>query len=522
MAEAGEDDGADSRGDTAGNMGGRTGTAVPRNISRFLLLLNHFLPEENKLVWVTMEEMRNRLVYCGVDKSLSTHILANALRFANRGLSILTQSFMGKVQFYRPVEFAGQPGTPKDQRASKNAPPHRRLFTISPSCEAYFQLHPNQNVVLMLKDVNDCLVSISSALEEQECLRLNAQREATMRCGENEQKQSNVRRLAISLLLFPSLSLLSDDETNSVTTHDNQQPSVEYDMDDLSNTNVANDLDNEDCGPNTNLPVCGFDDDSTPNFEDQDECRHFTFEDTSCNCRDSFGGENAECQQDFSHVEGNKGFGFFDIAMLNEFIYRATLHSSKCGAPLNLKVVDKRWGAGIKIKWACVHCQAVLELRNCTWTKSEVVSPTKKRSRMTPEINTRITNGARMNGINMSQIWGLFETTMDTKIMHPRNLRRSEEKVRVALHSLYEEREDENLRTHVSACAKMDGFHQIQWEHNGETFTANPGPVSMDGAGGMRAYNHRIRGADTALVIQSGVAGVPIMIETSRVSECDK
>ena len=54
MAEAGEDDGADSRGDTAGNMGGRTGTAVPRNISRFLLLLNHFLPEENGMVqaWV--------------------------------------------------------------------------------------------------------------------------------------------------------------------------------------------------------------------------------------------------------------------------------------------------------------------------------------------------------------------------------------------------------------------------------------------------------------------------------------
>ena len=70
MEEVGEDDGADSRGDVAGNLGGKTGPAVPRNISRFLLLLNHFLPEENKLVWVTMEEMRNRLVYCGVDNSL--------------------------------------------------------------------------------------------------------------------------------------------------------------------------------------------------------------------------------------------------------------------------------------------------------------------------------------------------------------------------------------------------------------------------------------------------------------------
>jgi hypothetical protein len=314
-------------------------------------------------------------------------------------------------------------------------------------------------------------------------------------------------------------SLSDDDTTNSITTHDIPQSSVEYDMDYLSNTN---DLDDEDCGRNTNQSLCDFDDDSTPHFGDEDDCRHFDFEDTMCNCCNSPDGEDAECQQDFSHVEGNKGFGFFDIAMLNDFIYRATLHSSKCGAPLNLKVVDKRWGAGIKIKWSCVHCQAVLELRNCTWTKSEVVSPTKKRSRMTPEINTRITNGARMNGINMSQIWGLFETTLDTKIMHPRNLRQSEEKVRVALHQLYDEREDDNLRTHVSMCKEIEGFNSIEWQHNGETFTANPGPVSMEGAGGMRAYNHRIRGADTALVVQSGVAGLPLCIETSRVSACDK
>jgi hypothetical protein len=71
-------------------------------------------------------------------------------------------------------------------------------------------------------------------------------------------------------------------------------------------------------------------------------------------------------------------------------------------------------------------------------------------------------------------------------------------------------------------CKEIEGFNSIEWQHNGETFTANPGPVSMDGAGGMRAYNHRIHGADTALVVQSGVAGLPLCIETSRVSACDK
>jgi hypothetical protein len=127
---------------------------------------------------------------------------------------------------------------------------------------------------------------------------------------------------------------------------------------------------------------------------EDEECRRY--EDEMCDFFSSWNWEDEECRPDFSHIEGNKGVGLFDIAMLNDFINQATLHSSKCGAQQNLKVVDKKWGAGIKIEWTCVHCQAVLELRNCNWTKSTIASPTKKRSRMTPEINTRIVNGARM------------------------------------------------------------------------------------------------------------------------------
>ena len=66
-----------------------------------------------------------------------------------------------------------------------------------------------------------------------------------------------------------------------------------------------------------------------------------------------------------------------------------------------------------------------------------------------------------MNGINMSQIWGLFETVLDTKIMDPCNLRRGEEKVRVTIHELYEKWEEKNLQRHVSACKEMIGFKEI-------------------------------------------------------------
>ncbi len=134
------------------------------------------------------------------------------------------------------------------------------------------------------------------------------------------------------------------------------------------------------------------------------------------------------------------------------------------------------------------------------------------------EINTRIVNGARLNGINIAQIWSFFETTLDMKVMHPCNLRRSKEKVCVAINKVYERREEEHLSKHVIACREMEEFSEIEWEHRGETYVANLGPVSMDGAGGMRAYNHRICGSDTALVVQSGVANVPLVVETSRVS----
>jgi hypothetical protein len=82
------------------------------NISRSLILLNLFLPEDNKLVWVTKEEMRNQLVHCGVDKSLSVDILAKAINNANRGSKIFTRTSMGRIIFYWPAELAGEPGTP--------------------------------------------------------------------------------------------------------------------------------------------------------------------------------------------------------------------------------------------------------------------------------------------------------------------------------------------------------------------------------------------------------------------------
>jgi hypothetical protein len=125
-------------------------------------------------VWVMMEEMRDQLVHCGVDKSLSVDILAKAINNANRGSNILTRTSMGRINFYQPAELAGEPGTPKDQRASENGPPHRR-FRIFPSCAGYFLMNLKTNVGVMLKNINDALMILLNSLEERESLQQRAQ-----------------------------------------------------------------------------------------------------------------------------------------------------------------------------------------------------------------------------------------------------------------------------------------------------------------------------------------------------------
>ncbi len=57
-----------------------TTPALPSSIIRSLLLLNHFFPDENKLVRVMIEEMLDQLVHCGVDKSLSVKLLTKIIK----------------------------------------------------------------------------------------------------------------------------------------------------------------------------------------------------------------------------------------------------------------------------------------------------------------------------------------------------------------------------------------------------------------------------------------------------------
>ena len=126
--------------------------------------------------------------------------------------------------------------------------------------------------------------------------------------------------------------------------------------------------------------------------------------------------------------------------------------------------------------------------------------------------------GARLNGINYEKMHGLLEGTFGIKMMSRRNTLHLERKIRSSISDLCKIRQEENLAKHVLACKNLPGYKPIQWQHEGQSFSASPGPVSMDGAGKKRAYNHRITSDETAINVHSLVAKVPLTIVHSQVS----
>ena len=57
---------------------------LPKDALMCILILNNHLPEEQKRLWVTVSEIRDRLVVAGVDRALTDdHVLHSIHRFNN-------------------------------------------------------------------------------------------------------------------------------------------------------------------------------------------------------------------------------------------------------------------------------------------------------------------------------------------------------------------------------------------------------------------------------------------------------
>ena len=198
------------------------------------------------------------------------------------------------------------------------------------------------------------------------------------------------------------------------------------------------------------------------------------------------------------------GYGFFSIQRIVEFIAEATEHTACCGVGLSLEDMHFTNGASITMKFHCSRCCSILALKNCKSIKTDFIEEGRKFSCVQPELNIRIPKAAREVGINLEKIVQ-FVSFMGVKMCTYKNLLHAEKKIRLAIEHMSHEILEQNLRDHVTAARNQIGYAgDILWtdENNNQHSTCR-GPGSFDGAGLTRAYNHRIKGCQTVLVVFS-------------------
>lgn len=87
-----------------------------------ILTLNECIPESCGMIWVTVQEMRERLVRCGVHHTLKTQQIDLAIQKLNRSGRLDKDCYRTRT-YFRQSCFVG--GSPKDQLAN-------RLLSIMP------------------------------------------------------------------------------------------------------------------------------------------------------------------------------------------------------------------------------------------------------------------------------------------------------------------------------------------------------------------------------------------------------
>ena len=83
---------------------------------KFVLSLGCQLPDENAIIWVNVNEMRDRLICGGVDRALSTELLEISLTRVNQGGCLLSKNVYQEIAYSRPKSLLYAVGTPTAQQ----------------------------------------------------------------------------------------------------------------------------------------------------------------------------------------------------------------------------------------------------------------------------------------------------------------------------------------------------------------------------------------------------------------------
>ena len=209
-----------------------------------------------------------------------------------------------------------------------------------------------------------------------------------------------------------------------------------------------------------------------------------------------------------------------DCDHMDDFIREATCHSARCGRQLRLIKRDTTMGAAVKEVWLCPACGNNLTLLNCKWTKTTVVEPERKFSRIAPSINMKIAQLAAA-GVNQSKILKSISEKLGIKISNRVNLAHQTNKVRAAIAETAKSRIMENRREHVALTRSKEDYQgDIEFEMDGEKRSVCVGEGSGDGGGCTRSFNHKHKGKQSLYVVNSKDTKKPLAMVHSQVSCC--
>jgi hypothetical protein len=219
---------------------------------------------------------------------------------------------------------------------------------------------------------------------------------------------------------------------------------------------------------------------------------------------------------DIPYYDGNLLMSF---VRLENFIWPATAHSSKCGKQLVLRSRQLDFGAKVQHLWKCPCCSAKLCMVNCDMIRSSEVAEGAAYSRSQPDFNLRIVKGAQLTGINTKKVLEFMQGEMGIKIASDRNLCQQITKARKSIVRTDEDWKVQNRKEHVLAVRSADTYKgDVQWSDNGKQHSTSAGNICIDGAGCTRVYNNRHRGRQSAAVANSCVAKKPLAWVVSQVS----
>ncbi|KAL7531549.1 hypothetical protein ACHAWF_003816 [Thalassiosira exigua] len=211
------------------------------------------------------------------------------------------------------------------------------------------------------------------------------------------------------------------------------------------------------------------------------------------------------------------GLAFLAIGKNSECIRIAEDHARKCPGKCKLKLLQReKCGFELIETHGSGFCKAEYKIKS---GPSEDPTTKKKRGGQTSELNKIISHSAHGAAMNPKQLGEFLDQAgcvraSDGGILHMYRRRKDQVKL------VCEDQLRLNRIKHNSAIrTKYGSKYDVKFtDEDGKEHILCSGPVAADGAGEVRAYNHRITGSQHCTVLYSVETGKPLLVWRDQVS----